>query len=274
MVIFAILPVLLLLILLCLRGRTGHPDLPKLRQWNYAHRGLHGDGIPENSMESFRRAMEHGYGFELDVHLLSDGNLAVMHDSSLLRTTGQSGKLEALCTSQLEQYHLEGTEQTIPQFSQVLELTAGRVPMIVELKSDNNVSQLCEAVCRALEDYPGLYCIESFDPRCVRWMRKNRPDILRGQLAENFLARKSTLPLPLRGALSWNLLNFLTRPDFIAYRDADRKNPCNALCRKLWHIQGVSWTLRTPQDYQAAVSDGWIPIFEGFLPDNPPVYGG
>jgi len=86
--ILIILAVLAVLYLLALRGRKNHPELKTLRGWNYAHRGLHGEGRPENSMAAFRAALENGYGIELDIHLLADGNLAVIHDSLLKRTTG------------------------------------------------------------------------------------------------------------------------------------------------------------------------------------------
>ena len=76
--------------------------LQKLLCWNYAHRGLHGDGVPENSLEAFRLAKEAGYGVELDIHLLKDGNLAVFHDSKLERITGQAGVIEELTTENLK----------------------------------------------------------------------------------------------------------------------------------------------------------------------------
>ena len=110
------------LYILSLAGRTGHKELSQLRGWSYAHRGLHEKGRPENSMAAFRAALEGGYGIELDVHLLSDGNLAIMHDSLLKRTTGCDGRIEDLTTEQLADYRLEGTTETIPTFSQVLEL--------------------------------------------------------------------------------------------------------------------------------------------------------
>ena len=93
-----LLLVLLLLYLLSTRCRRGHPGLKDLQGWSYAHRGLHGDGVPENSMAAFKAALDAGYGIELDIHLLKDGNLAVMHDSLLNRTTGQPGRIEYLTT--------------------------------------------------------------------------------------------------------------------------------------------------------------------------------
>lgn len=249
-------------------GRRSHKGLQALRGWAYAHRGLHGNGVPENSMEAFRLAKAAGYGIELDVHLLADGNLAVMHDSALARTTGARGRIEELTTRQLDDYCLEGTEQTIPEFRKVLDLFAGEAPIIVELKCvDNNYVALCKAACEMMDHYHGVYCMESFDPRCIRWLRKHRPDIIRGQLSENYLAGNNPkMPFMLKFLLKNHMLNFLTLPDFVAYKFSDRKSIGNWVCRELWNIQGVTWTLKNQKEYDIAVKEGWIPIFEGFLP--------
>lgn len=262
-----IILVISLLYLLSLRGRTKHPGLKALQGHYYAHRGLHNENTPENSLAAFRAAVDHGYGIELDVHLLQDGSLAVIHDSLLKRTTGAEGKVEDLTKEELSQYHLEGTEETIPSFQEVLDLCQGKIPLIVELKAvGRNYAQLSETVCRVLDNYDGVYCIESFDPRCIWWLRKNRPDIIRGQLAENFLAVESSVPWILRFAMTKQFLNFLTLPDFVAYKYADRKRLGNFLVRKVWGVQGVSWTLKTKEEFDAAVAEEWLPIFEGFIP--------
>jgi glycerophosphoryl diester phosphodiesterase len=254
--------------LLAMRGRTGHPGLEKLRGWNYAHRGLHGEGIPENSLAAFRAAVEHGYGAELDIHLLKDGGLAVIHDSLLQRTTGREGKVEDLTEAELKAYPLEGTEETIPAFHEVLEVFAGKTPLIIELKAEgDNYAALCEAACKAMDGYEGVWCMESFDPRVVLWLKKNRPDIIRGQLAENYLRKRNEkLPLLLKTALAWNLENFICQPDFMAYDFTTRKTLGNAVCRKLWGMESVSWTLRTPEEHETALKEGWIPIFEHYKP--------
>lgn len=258
---------LFLLWMLAVRGRTGQ-DLSLLRGWAYAHRGLHSDGVPENSLAAFRKAKENGYGIELDVHLLYDGELAVIHDSKLLRTTGKNGRIEELTSAQLSEYYLQGTKETIPLFSQVLELYNGKAPLIIELKTDGkNVNALCRKVCETMDMYKGAFCIESFDPRCIRWLRKNRPDIIRGQLTENYFASDtSALPAFLKFILRHQLVNFMVLPDFVAYRFADRKTFSNTLVRKFWRVQGVTWTLKTQEEYDIATSEGWIPIFEGFRP--------
>ena len=265
---FWTLLVLLILYLLALRGRSGHPGVEKLRGWCYAHRGLHSKGVPENSLAAFRAAVDHGYGAEFDVHLLKDGGLAVIHDSKLLRTTGREGVVEDLTTAELVNYPLEGTAETIPTFRQVLDTFSGKAPIIIELKPEGgNHAALCAAACAEMEGFEGAWCLESFDPRVGHWLRKNRPEIIRGQLAENSLRNpKSKLPLPLKLVLTFHLENFLCRPDFIAYDFPTRKVLSNPICRKLWGLEAVSWTLRSPEDHETAVKEGWIPIFEHYLP--------
>lgn len=260
--------ILMILYLLSLRGRAGYPGVEKLRGWNYAHRGLHGKGVPENSLAAFRKAVEHGYGAEFDVHLLRDGGLAVIHDSTLKRTTGREGRVEELTTAELADYHLEGTGETIPTFQEVLKMFGGRTPLIIELKPEGgNHEALCMAACAAMVGYEGVWCMESFDPRVIYWLRKNRPDIIRGQLAENYLKKPDNkLPLVLKIALAFHLENFLCRPDFIAYDYGTRKVLSNPICRRLWGIEGVSWTLRSPEEHETALKEGWIPIFEHYTP--------
>ncbi len=268
MIVVYLIIVLLICCVLATIGRTGHRGLVSLSKWAYAHRGLHGDAIPENSLKAFRRAVAEGYGAELDVHLLADGKLAVIHDSSLKRTTGTEVSVEELTADDLPNYYLEGTFETIPEFSQVLEIFEGNAPIIVELKSNgNNVDALCHAACRYLDNYTGDYCVESFDPRCVRWFRKHRPRVVRGQLAENYFKTKNCkLPFIIKFAMVNHLCNFLTYPDFVAYRFSDRNTLMTRLCRRFWKIKGVSWTITNQQNFDEAVDDGWIPIFENFMP--------
>lgn len=268
LIILLIILALFSVYVLMTRCRSGHPMLSALQGWAYAHRGLHGNGVPENSMKAFRLAKEAGYGIEFDVHLLADGNLAVIHDASLKRTANEDLFIEDLTADQLSRYYLEGTDETIPLFQDVLDLYSGCAPLIIELKAErNNAAELCKTVCSVLENYSGIFCVESFDPRCIMWLKKNRPKIIRGQLAENYFASpNSKLPWYLKLVLSWHMLNFITLPDFISYRFRDRKCFGNYICRKVWGAQGVTWTLKSKEDFDVAAAEDWIPIFENFQP--------
>lgn len=253
---------------LAVMGRRSHPGLKDLQGWGYAHRGLHGNGIPENSMAAFKAALDGGYGIELDIHLTKDGDLAVIHDCSLKRTAGADVKITDLTVADLANYRLEGTEETIPAFHQVLDLYAGKAPLIIELKVDGgNAQQLVDTAVSAMTGYNGPWCMESFDPRAVYYLKKNHPQVIRGQLTENFFATSGHMSWIIKFLLTHNLLNFLTQPDFVAYRfDHRNATPTNIIWKMLWKLQPVGWTIRSQKDYDAAVQEGWLPIFEGFRP--------
>lgn len=247
------------------RGRKDHKDWAELRQFRYAHRGLHSlPHAPENSMEAFRRAVDKGYGIELDLHLMADGQLAVIHDSSLLRTAGADVRIEDLKEADLAQYPLEGTDQTVPVFCDVVEMVDGRVPLIVELKPvGNNVEALCRETVEVMSGYEGLYCVESFDPRVGDWFRRNRPGICRGQLSENFMKRDDgRLSKFLRFCLTHLLVNSMSKPDFVAYRFEDR----NLWSLKIHRSNRAWWTVTNEEDLKLAEKKGAVVIFEDFEP--------
>ena len=254
--------------LLLMAGRTGHPELSRLASVRYAHRGLYGAGIPEISLAAFRRAAERGFGAELDVHLLADGSLAVLHDSSLKRVTGKEGRVEDLTAADLCNYSLEGTAETIPLFADVLKLFEGKAPLIVEVKVVDNTDAVCSAVAAMLDGYKGDYCVESFHPAAVAWFRKHRPQVVRGQLSENyFVTPGCKLPSAVRFLMRFLLTNLWTRPDFVAYNWRDRGEFAPWVCRRVWGLASVAWTLKDRASFDEAVSQGHIPIFEGFIPD-------
>ena len=258
-----------LLYLLCLRCNKRR-DWSKFQGRRFAHRGFHNKPeIPENSIPAFRRAVQCGFGAELDVHLMKDGHLAVIHDASLKRTAGADVLVEDLTAEELRQYKLEGTEHHIPLLEEVLPIFAGKAPLIVELKAERgNADALAAAACKLLDKYKVDYCVESFDPRCLMWLWQNRPDVLRGQLSENFTRHGDGKDLPgvARWVLSNLLLNCRTRPDFIAYRFEDRSALSLKLCRGLYKVQECSWTIRSQADMEAAEAAGALPIFECFDP--------
>ena len=267
-IILLILLALFCVYLLLLAARPGKKTMAELRQYRYAHRGYHDKPqIPENSMAAFRRAAARGWGAELDVHLLKDGTLAVMHDSSLARTAGADVEIEDLTREELAQYRLEGTQEPVPLLDEVLALFEDKTPLIIELKTARgNHFALSRAVCERLDGYRGKFCIESFDPFALMDVRRLRPNFCRGQLSMDFEKDHAGLPAYQRFIVTNLLLNFLTRPDFIAYKFEDRHKLSPRLCEALWHAQPVRWTIRTKQDLDTCECEGAIPIFEQFDP--------
>ncbi len=252
--------------LFLLQCRSDEQSLKPLKGVRYAHRGLHHEGVPENSLPAFREAVAHGYGAELDIHLTKDGRLAVVHDSDLSRLTGKAVKVEELTAAELKSYPLLGTSCTVPLLEEVLPIFAGKTPLIIELKCEGRDHEaLCQAATALLDRYPDLvYCLESFDPMAIMWLRQHRPEIVRGQLSSDQTKKKDMNGLR-RFLLTHLYTNILTCPDFIAYRFADRgKVPELKLCRRLYQVQEVSWTIRSEEEARSAEALGNLVIFEGF----------
>ena len=261
--------VLMALWVFATRGRRNHPQWEVLRRFRYAHRGLYDParGVPENSMAAFRRARAMGCGVELDVHLTQDGRLAVIHDKSLLRTAGTDLIVEQLTVPQLKEYRLEGTQEQIPLLEEVLEVFQDGPPLLVELKADYfDVKKLVEQTVRTLDRYRVNYCIESFHPGVLLWLARHRPEICRGQLSENFWRCRGELNIWQAFAMTNLLSNFLTRPDFISFRQEHRRALSVWMCRKLHRLKMFGWTVRSPRELEQLEREGFSVIFEGFQP--------
>lgn len=227
----------------------------------YAHRGLFGGDLPENSLGAFARACREGQGIELDVQLSRDGEVMVFHDYELLRMTGVDKKLCELDSQELRSLSLGSSEEKIPTFSEVLELVGGRVPLLIELKGEDLNSELCAKVAQVLRSYEGAYCIESFNPLLLRNVRKYLPNAFCGLLYTNVcrVKRKKSL---LNLALTAMLFNFLARPDFIAYDKADRNSFFVKLATSFYNAPRFVWTLRSISELVEATENGECPIYE------------
>ena len=246
--------------------RRSHPQLlEELVRWDYAHRGLHGKAVPENSLPAFQKALEHGFGAELDVRLTKDEELVVMHDDSLGRMCGAEEAISARTLSELSAFRLAGTKERIPRFHEVLELVAGRTPLIVEIKTvRGNHNRIASAVAEALKNYTGPYCVESFDPRALLWFRKHCPLVVRGQLSGNLQNANVSRPLKMLLRMLWG--NVLSRPDFVAYAFADRGDFSLRLARAVWNMPVFLWTIVSLPQQKEAKRLGAVSIFEQFGP--------
>lgn len=228
---------------------------------DYAHRGLHGGGVPENSLRAFALACEGGHGIELDVQLSRDGEVMVFHDYTLERMTGDKRRLCELSAEELSEQHLAGTEEVIPSFSQVLRLVDGRVPLLIELKGEDLNTALCAKVAAFLKDYKGAYCVESFNPLLLRVIQKELPGVYCGLLYTNVVRDKKN-GSPLHRVLSLMALNFACKPNFIAYNELDRHSLPVRLATGLYRAPKFVWTIRSREALERAHAEGECAIFE------------
>lgn len=223
-----------------------------------AHRGLHGPGVPENAPSAFAAAVACGLGIECDVHKSSDGQAIVFHDWELDRLTGETGPVEERSAAQLGAIRLSGSADTIPTLRQVLDLVAGKVPVVIEVKSrrDARIGALCLAVRRVLEGYRGPHAVMSFDPRVSRWFALNSAHTVRGLVVSE--DHDKALP----GRLRRHLALWHARPDFLAYdiRDLPGRFPAAQRRRGL---PIVTWTVRSAEHLARARDHADAPTVEG-----------
>lgn len=268
-VILIVLAVLALLYFLAIMPRLGNRKKRKdFLGVYYAHRGLHDNAseAPENSLAAFKKAVKAGYGIELDVQLSKDGVPVVFHDFTLKRICKKEGKVSDYTWQELKEFKLCDSKETIPGFAQVLEAVNGRVPLIVELKVEWMDISVCPVVDGMLREYKGLYCIESFNPLALSWYRRYHNDVVRGQLSDGFTKTgefKGFLYVVLQNLM----LNWVTKPDFVAYNHKYENVPARRICRKLYKNMAAAWTIKSQEELEKARDKFDIFIFDSFIPD-------
>ena len=224
----------------------------------YAHRGLHGPGVPENSPAAFAAAIDRGMGIELDVQRSSDGQAMVVQDWELDRLTGETGPLDEHTAAQLGAIRLTGGEDCIPTLRQVLDQIGGKVPLLIEVKSrrEMRVPSICLAVLRVLEGYLGPHAVMSFDTRVPKWFKNYAPLTVRGLVITE--ENDHTLLSRMRRRLSL----WAASPDFLAYDIRDLPSRFSASQRKRG-LPVVTWTVRSPELLDRAALHADAPIAEG-----------
>ncbi len=234
-----------------------------MKAYKYAHRGLHNERMPENSLEAFENAIEHGYAIELDVHLSKDGHIVVFHDDMLARMTGASGKIKDYTLAELKQLRLAETLCTIPTLKEALELVDGRVPLLIETKNTGSAGQLEVSLYEMVKEYPGKYALQSFSPFSMRWFKKHAPDVVRGQLSATFSCGADELPKWKRSMLKHLCTNFVCRPHFISYEMEGCCMPVVQRMRKIG-LPLLVWTVRSEENKKRIMENADAVIFEHF----------
>ncbi|EAQ28325.1 glycerophosphoryl diester phosphodiesterase [Erythrobacter sp. NAP1] len=236
--------------------RRNAPDW--LTKWEYAHRGLHSPGVPENSLAAARAAMAAGMGIECDIQRTLDKQPMVFHDWELGRLTDGSGLTEVFSAEELEALFLQDSEERPLRLSRLLEEVAGKVPLLIEIKSrpEYDVERTCLCTAEMLKDYDGEHAVMSFDYKVGEWFAANSPETVRG------LVCTDTLDLGFLGA--WRASGAIesAAPDFLAMdiRDLPSAIP------SMWRESGrplLSWTVRSAELREHALAHVDALISEG-----------
>lgn len=236
-----------------------------------AHRGLHdaAAGVIENTRSAFEAAIAAGYAIELDLQEARDGEPVVFHDATLDRLTEASGPLIERDAAELCRVRLKGTQDRMQTLPELLQQVAGRVPLIIEVKSRWDARGPFETrIGRILADYGGPAAVMSFDPASVAVFRDRHPRLPRGLVATRFRKDRDWqhLGAARRCALTHLLYAPLVKAQFIAY-DV-RRLPALAplIARKLAHLPLLTWTVRTEEE--RATAERWADamIFERLRP--------
>lgn len=236
-----------------------------LTQSPIAHRGLHDefDGRPENSLEAFEAACRQGYPIELDVQLTKDHQVAVMHDSDLKNISGKATAPSEINASELKDVTLKRTGRSLSFLEEVLDLVAGRVPILVEVKNRGTSSYLERRVAKMLRPYSGAIAVESFNPLTLVYLRREGVERPLGQVSGR-LEDVSAFRRVVGKSLA---LNLLTRPDFLSYQ----LEGLPAWPVKAWRRLGlpvIAWVVHSVAEEHRALENADNFIFSGYLPSR------
>ncbi|HEY6024351.1 MAG TPA: glycerophosphodiester phosphodiesterase family protein [Pseudolabrys sp.] len=247
------------------------PGLDWLTARPLAHRGLHdaSSGIIENTASAFSAAITGGYGIETDLQVSADGEVMVHHDDALGRLTEGTGYLNALSAREIKAVHFKGTADRIMSLGELCDLVAGRVTLLLELKSRfDNDRRLAKRTAELLSGYSGRVAVMSFNPEMIEAIRRADPDLTRGIVAERHYSHheRDAMPRWEKLRLAWLLHAPRSRPQFIAYSIKDLPAAAPLVARSIFGLPLLTWTVRTQEDRKIATRWADQIIFEGWRP--------
>jgi len=241
--------------------KSGHEPF-KINDWilkrPIAHRGLHDDNVPENSLAAFEAAIEAGYPIEIDVQLTRDKVPVVYHDDHFLRLTGLKKRVTKAMFKVVRGLKIADSDEDVPTFGEVLECVDGRVPLLIEIKRNKGSRGIERVVMDMLKDYKGEFAIQSFNPMALRKVRKIDPSIYCGLLSSKLSEMKM---LRIKKAAVRNArLFFLAKPDFVSFEINSFPNDRVKRFREELKLPIIGWTIKTKEDIERALEfcDGMI----------------
>ena len=234
-----------------MRSSRSAPDPLEPGALGFAHRGLHGPAVPENSLAAFRAAAAFNCGIECDVRLARDGVPVVFHDADLRRLCGMEERIDARDGHWLGEQVLLDTQETIPTLVDALGQWPDHLPLLIECKTfGNNGSELTAAVARALDQQPRQAGVMSFDPSVGQWLSAHRSDLLGGLVVD------ADWPADFRS----HAVDY-AQPQFLAVDIRVLDDPWTASMRASMPV--YCWTVRTSDQRRTASVHADALIWEG-----------
>ena len=236
-----------------------------------AHRGLHdaAHGVIENTPSAFAAAIAGNYAIECDLQITADGEAMIAHDDTLDRLTLGTGRLDALTAAEIKRTAFKGTNDRMITLGELCDLVAGRVTLVIEIKSrfDGDL-RLAARAAAVLSAYRGPAALMSFDPAPIAALRRTAPALTRGIVAERHYTPRDWpgLSAESRRALAYFFHALRSRPQFVAYSVRDLTSVIPFVVRNVLRLPLLTWTVRTESDRARAARHADQMIFEGFRP--------
>jgi glycerophosphoryl diester phosphodiesterase len=229
-----------------------------------AHRGLHdaAAGVIENTPSAFAAAVAASYAIECDLQISLDGEAMVHHDDVLGRLTDGGGRLDEMTSAELRRVAFKATTDRMISVGELCDLVAGRVTLVIELKSGRAGDQrVALRAAQVLSAYSGSAALMSFDPAQIATVRTSAPRLTRGIVAQRWSGQAGR-----KGALAYGCAALAARPQFIAYSVEDLPAALPIAARRLGGVPLLTWTVRSVEDQERAARWADQMIFEGFRP--------
>jgi glycerophosphoryl diester phosphodiesterase len=245
-----------------------------------AHRGLHdlAAGRIENTAPAFLAAIGRGYGIECDLQAASDGTPMVFHDETLDRLVDATGRLSERSPAELRRLRYKGQDAELLAYGDFLDLCGGRVPLLVEIKSDWGAPHagFLERIAALTSAYKGPVALMSFDPEVMARVAVLAPNVPRGIVSGAYKSADGDdwwadrLSPTRRFRLRHLLESGPASPSFFAYHVVSLRTPVVRFARAVMGVPIFTWTVRTLDDRHQAARWADAMIFEGFEPAAEP----
>ncbi|PKL00223.1 MAG: glycerophosphodiester phosphodiesterase [Tenericutes bacterium HGW-Tenericutes-1] len=241
-------------------------DLNWIKNGLFTHRGLHtlDKSVPENTLTAFKNAIAKSYGIEMDVNQLKDGTIVVFHDKNLLRLCGVDLYLKDLNFEDLKEYRILNTEEKIYKLEDILKIIDGKVPLLIELKPFGEKERFCSKFMEVMDTYHGQWAMHSFHPAFVAWFKKNRPEVIRGQISEYFEDDPKMNKIN-KFLMKHLWINLVSKPDFINYGIHNMPNIYLNRAQKHGTLV-IGYAARSQEEFDKVRKYYSNPVFEFFEP--------